>query len=56
MLSDLVLFDHRAWCTDGTMTQTDGSFQSLYEQQFGVPAFQHTGIGALEFESSSWST
>ena len=36
--------------------QTDGSFQSLYEQQFGVPVFQHTGIGAPEFDSSSWST
>jgi hypothetical protein len=34
----------------------DGSFQSLYEQQFGPPVFQRTGIGAPEFDSSSWST
>jgi hypothetical protein len=51
-----VLFGHRAWCTDGTAIQTDGSFQSLYKQQFGVPVFQRTGIGAPEFDSSSWST
>jgi hypothetical protein len=55
-LGDLALFDHRAWCADGAAIQTDGSFQSLYEQQFGAPVFQRTGIGAPEFDSSSWNT
>jgi hypothetical protein len=40
----------------GTATENDGSFNGLYEQQFGAPVFQCTDVGTPEFDSSSWST
>jgi hypothetical protein len=43
---ELRIFGHHTWCTDGAAIENDGSFQGLYEQC--------TGIGAPEFDLSSW--
>jgi hypothetical protein len=55
-MGELGIFGHRAWCDNGAAIENNGSFQGLYEQQFGAPVFHRTGIGAPEFDSSSWST
>jgi hypothetical protein len=53
---ELGLFGDGAWCSNGATIESDGSFQELYEKQFGAPVFQRTGIGAPEFASASWDT
>jgi hypothetical protein len=51
---ELGFFGDGAWCSNGATIESDGSFQELYEKQFGAPVFQCTGIGAPEFASASW--
>jgi hypothetical protein len=53
---ELGFFGDGAWCSNGATIESDGSFQELYEKQFGAPVFQRTGIGAPEFASASWDT
>ena len=57
VLGDLGILDENAWCAEGAAIEMDGSFQELYEKQFGAPVFHRTGFCAPDFASAcSWDT